>query len=317
MRDMIQKYRSPLGVPLTTNAGWCKNGQKSHPKVVYSGALYVTMGVVSKASRFLPLLLRNPTKEARVKLLGKFAFFSKLFLWMPFFRDRKLASVPRRALQILHSLGYNDIGCLDIEPYSGVLLYDLGFEEELIEYGHYLRDFFTSRKVEEIVLLDPHTYELFTTVYANSIPGFSFKIRLILDMFTDHLDTIANVCSNRKRSTNGGELTYHDPCIYAKRLPEKIIVPPRRILESIEGVEVKEAFNHGRTAKCCGGPLEFLFADLSKEIAKMRYSELEETGANEIIVSCPICYINFKKVRRKGTDVTDLIDFLHKNMELT
>ncbi|MFW9779935.1 MAG: hypothetical protein ACFFE8_13850, partial [Candidatus Heimdallarchaeota archaeon] len=166
MKDMIQKYRSPLGIPLTTNASWCNDGHESHPKVVYSGALYVTMSVVSKMSRILPLVLRNPTKEARIKLIGRFAFFSRLFLWMPFLRDRKLANVPKRGLKILHSLGYDDIRCLDVEPYSGVLLYDLGFEEELLEYGRYLRDFFHSRNVEEIILLDPHTYELFTTVYA-------------------------------------------------------------------------------------------------------------------------------------------------------
>lgn len=316
MKDMIQKYRSPLGIPLTTNASWCKDGQKSHQKVVYSGALYVTMSVVSKMSRFMPLFLRNPTKEARIKFLGKFAFFSRLFLWMPFFRDNKLAQVPKRALQILHSLGYDEIGCLDIEPYSGVLLYDLGFQEELLEYGRYLRDFFVSRNVKEIVLLDPHTYELFTTVYAKSIQGFSFKLRLILDIFSNHLDAITKACANQKQAVSGVVVTYHDPCIYAKRLDKEIIIPPRRILESIKGVEIKEAFNHGRTAKCCGGPLEFLFTDLSKEIAKMRYKELEVTGASDIITTCPICYINFKKVRSKNTNVIDLIDFLHKNMRL-
>jgi len=227
-----------------------------------------------------------------------------------------MVETPRRALQILHQLGYDDIGCLGEEPYSGVLLYDLGFNRELEEYGVFLRDYFKSRNVDEIFLIDPHTYELFTEVYAKKIPNFSFKNHLILDIFAENISSLSLACNKNGKTAEKLRVTYHDPCIYAKRLNNDIIKQPRDILTVVENVELTEAFNYGKTARCCGGPLEFLFADLSKEIAENRVKELKETGANEIITSCPICYVSFKNIAKKDITVTDLIDFLYRNMEL-
>lgn len=316
MKDMIMRTKSPMGIPLKTHAVWCKDRKENTSKVLYSGALNVTMSIVSRSSKILPLFMRNPTKEARIRLLRKFIIFSKIFLRIPFLRDRKLVETPKRALQVLHKLGYEDISCLGEEPYSGVLLYDLGFNQELEEYGVFLRDFFKSRNVQEIFLMDPHTYELFTEIYAKKIPNFSFKIHLILDILADNISSLSVACNNNGKTAEELRVTYHDPCIYAKRLNNDVIRQPRDIITLVENVELTEAFNHGKTARCCGGPLEFLFADLSKEIAGRRLKELKETGAKEIITSCPICYVSFKNVVNKDVTVTDLIDFLYRNMEL-
>ncbi len=100
MKDMIMKEKSPMGIPLKTNAVWCENKGTTSSKILYSGALNVTMGVVHKASKLLPLLLRNPTKEGRINFLRKFTFLSKLFLRFSIFYDKKMMKVPRRALKI-------------------------------------------------------------------------------------------------------------------------------------------------------------------------------------------------------------------------
>ncbi len=317
MKDMIMKTKSPLGTSLKTNAAWCdcKNTHETHEKILYSGALYTSMGIVHKNAMFLPLALKNPTKEARLKLARTFTPLSKYVLRVPIFRDKKMESIPKKALKILQFLGYEDVCCLPEEPYNGVLLHDLGFKKELLEYGRYLRDFFKQYGVKEIFIIDPHTYEVFTEVYAKEVSDFNFKMHLVLDILNENIDKLKEQWktpqTNEKIIT-----TYHDPCIFSKRLKEHpVIDQPRNLLKEVENVEFKEPFNHGRHSRCCGGPIEFIFMDLSKEVAKIRFKQFTETGAQQVITACPICYINFDRVRPKNVKLIDLIDFIYQNME--
>lgn len=307
IRDVIVEKKTPLGFSLKKCGEWCKESSNS-TTILYSGCLYLTMGLVEKIYSTLKIVTKNPAKEGRVKLLRKFmgiggAFVSKI-------PAKQFSTIPRKALEILNSLGY-DVGCLNEEPYNGALLYDLGFWDELRRYGEYLRDLFNSKNTEEIILLDPHAYDVFVNFYSKEVPDFDFKIKLFIDIIYENLSKI----NLAWKASDGVIATYHDPCHYSKGGERQIINEPRRIIKSIKNVELREPFNNKALSICCGGPLEFVFSELSEKIAKMRYDELLATGAEYIITACPICTLNLRRVAEDKSKIIDLIDLIHMCME--
>jgi len=303
------KTMNPLGLSLKSCASWCKRkcSEISSDTILYSGGLYSTMGIVEKTELFLKPIISNPTREAPVKLARPFMGIGSAFL--PMFRNKKLERIPERAMDILERLGYN-FCCLDEEPYSGALLYDLGFSRELRQYGKRLSEFFKERGVKKIIVMDPHTYELFTEIYPKIIDKFDFEILNLVKILANEIKK-GSIKLQSKRSM---KVVYHDPCHYSKSSSDKIVNEPREIISAIENVVLEEPENKEALSLCCGGPVEFVFLKLSEEIAKIRYKELTATGADTIITACPICAINFRRVADGNTRVIDLVDLIYESI---
>ncbi len=314
IRDMIMQHQSPLGLSTSSQGGWCTSNaaasEDGKTRVLYSGGLHVTMAIVDRLKHVLPLMMKDPTKEGRIKLLRKFTPLSKRTLPLLSWRA-KLSTIPQKALEILHHLGHVDVTCLPEEPYNGSLLVELGFKEDAISYGEFLRDFFNEQQVEELILIDPHTYEMFTEFYPLHVKGFDFKITLIHEVLLEHLDSFRDLHMSRPT-----RVTYHDPCIFSKRLFKPVIEQPRVIMTQIKNLDLVEAFNHGKRSRCCGGPMELIFLELSKEISRERLAHLIQTEAQMVMTSCPICFISFNRARKRGDNIKieDIINFLHENL---
>ncbi len=95
---------------------------------------------------------------------------------------------------------------------------------------------------------------------------------------------------------------YHEPCHFVLRA-DSYTVPLTLISRAAETVM---APRNGKRNKCCGGPDELIFPDLSEKVSNERYSELVSTGASEIITACPICLANLSK-GKKTRDMADLL----------
>ena len=309
IREMIVNSMNPLGLSPKSCASWCKRPCIDEKKgtILYSGGLYSTMGIVERIEVFLKPLISNPTRSSQIKMLKPFMKVSPFFLSL--FKNKDFERVPKRAMKLLEHFGY-DVCCLDEEPYSGALLYDLGFWKDLKEYGAKLTAFFKERNVKKIIVLDPHTYELFSTVYPDMVGDFDFEVINFIKILADELKKK----DYRLKVKNSLSVTYHDPCHYSKGSGEKIIDEPRAIISSINNVTLKETQNRKELSLCCGGPVEFVFLGLSEEIAKARYNELISTGADTIVVACPICSINFRRVAKEKTKIIDLVDLVYEGI---
>jgi len=267
------------------------------------------MGIVERIGFMLSRVTKNPASDLSIRLFKKFMGPGGKLATK--FRNKEFDAIPMKALEILKKIGINAI-CLDEEPYNGALLYDLGFHEDLIKYGEYLRDFFKSKGVKRIILLDPHSYDVFENVYKKEIDGFDFEIINIIDL----IDEAIKEGKLRLKSSVIKSVTYHDPCNYSKSTERRILEEPRRIIKSIEGIELREPEYTENFSHCCGGPLEFIFHELSSEIAEMRVEELLATESQKIITACPICSVNFRRVLKREKDrVMDLIDLVYETME--
>ena len=96
--------------------------------------------------------------------------------------------------------------------------------------------------------------------------------------------------------SNTAKYSYHDPCELGRGLG--VYDAPRRVIESIG--ELREPKHNRSNSLCCGGSLANTVIDDAQQqrIAKRMTKELENTGCDEIVTSCPLCN---KSIARAAT----------------
>lgn len=95
--------------------------------------------------------------------------------------------------------------------------------------------------------------------------------------------------------------TYHDPC-HASR-GQNLVREPREVLRSLPGVEYCEL---PEADWCCGGAGSYALGhyDLSMQVLDRKIDNVEKTGANLLVTSCPACMIQLAHgVRQRGLPV--------------
>ncbi|MBC7223339.1 MAG: (Fe-S)-binding protein [Anaerolineae bacterium] len=95
-------------------------------------------------------------------------------------------------------------------------------------------------------------------------------------------------------------VTYHDPCDLGRK--EGVYDPPREVLRSIPGVELREMAESRANAMCCGGGgnLESVDRELAAGIAALRLAQAQATGAQVIVTACQQCQRTLATAARRG-----------------
>ena len=118
-------------------------------------------------------------------------------------------------------------------------------------------------------------------------------------------------------------VTYHDPChmgrhiaIYLPELEkEKVYEPPREILRAIPGLKLVEMLRNRENTWCCGsgGGVKSAYPEFAIWTSIERLKEVEETGVQNVVSSCPFCWRNLSDgVEESGKpikifDITELV----------
>jgi Fe-S oxidoreductase/nitrate reductase gamma subunit len=86
-------------------------------------------------------------------------------------------------------------------------------------------------------------------------------------------------------------VAYHDPCYLGRH--NDIYLAPREVATAGGNVRLVEMRRHGTRALCCGagGARFWMEEHTGKKVNIERAEEALETGAEEIAVSCPYCYV--------------------------
>ncbi len=177
------------------------------------------------------------------------------------------------------------------EPYPGTFIYDLGYLDLFRQYAAKVAKILRESGARRIITVDPHTYDLLKNIYPKYVEGFDIEVVHYLDLIEGS-------------SFNGGNenITYHEPCHFSLR--EDAYNKPLETLRSIAQVNLPP--RSGRRTKCCGGPDELIFPELTQKISSSRYDELKETKSQKIVTACPICFSNLNK----GPEVIEIGDYL-------
>jgi Fe-S oxidoreductase len=94
------------------------------------------------------------------------------------------------------------------------------------------------------------------------------------------------------------KVTWHDPCVLGRHL--NMYEEPRDLLKEIPGLDLVEMPSNREHALCCGagGGVYFTCQSVANRAVVTRLEQAVETGAQQIVTSCPNCYVRFRQMSR-------------------
>ena len=310
LRDNIQRVGDPLGMKTVYWTEWAKglNLPRSGHTMLLTARMYQMLPyiiqVVSLVSSAKPFLSRGG--------LGAMVNLGNRFMGDQIIRLRALGSQNIKAksknalrgiVSALSAVGQRPAYLYENEPYSGVLLYDLGLDEYIEEHIIKVYRLLKSHNVKKVIGVDPHTTFMLREIYPKYIDNYDIEVKHYLEILSENDEALKKSC---KKSLEN-EFVIHDSCYMTRELG--VIDQVRRISESI-GITLIEPENTKLDTACCGGPIEYAFRDLTEKVSRTRIQELANISKN-IIVECPICLINLRKYEKEmGIKVWDIGELL-------
>lgn len=219
------------------------------------------------------------------------------------------------AVSVLRKLGV-DMGYLyEDEPCCGSPIYYSGFVDDYVENADRNYKLFKSLGVKKVIGLIPACTSSLRNLYPKYVDGYDLEVKHFIEIVAQRLRETNIKPKLKERLT----ITYHDPCQLSRYV--NIINEPREVMNSIEGLELREPEPEQckQWSTCCGGGgLEITSPELSERIAVKRVEELLKTGAPVIATNCPACMTQLIKTAKKlkaDIKVMDLAEILDEALE--
>lgn len=318
IRGNIVKYGNPLGLKGGEIAGWARdlNLPRQGDVLLYTGGEYQLVpyidGLVDMLIKMdqgsvtfsLMMGMRNLVNKVGINP-------EKIVAGVRSKERERYRDVNRKAALILQKLGVKICYLGEEELYSGALLYEFGFVEDLRRHARKMADLLKSTGARTIICLSPHAAEVFKLVYPHLVVDFNYRVMTFLEAVYD----IYKNGSWRLTSGFTGKVAIHDSCRLARELG--MTEEPREILAAMEGVTLVEPEFNRRWTTCCGGPGKVLFPELSGKMAVRRVQELEAAKADVVLTFCPYCLAALDKGRRESqssVQFEDFIEFLYRGI---
>ena len=113
-------------------------------------------------------------------------------------------------------------------------------------------------------------------------------------------------------------VTYHDPCRLGRQMD--LYDKPRDLVQSVDGVNLVEMEHHGEDALCCGVSSMMSCNENSRALRLQRFDEVNATGADVMLTTCPKCVAHFECLKFEGDprhdfEILDVVSFLARQIE--
>lgn len=302
LADNTRKTGLPVPIPKNEIYEWAKplGLKREGDTYLFTGALYQLIPYIESLVKYLESMeSKQKTSRLLVKasrILTSVPSLSKLALRPSKESIENSRRILRSIATLLKMAGVDYAYLYEDDMYSGILLYDLGLEEEFADHARSVYERLRARGARRILTVDPHTTHALREIYPKFIEGFDLEVINYIEL----LDTRLKV---EPRITNREiEVVIHDPCYYARF--ESIIEQPRRLLR-IAGIKPLEPKRTRELTYCCGGPIEAISPRLSARIAKTRLEELSGVS-KRIVTMCPICYSSLSRVAGSDVEIKDI-----------
>ncbi|MEM2876191.1 MAG: (Fe-S)-binding protein [Candidatus Bathyarchaeia archaeon] len=222
--------------------------------------------------------------------------------------DPRIQDVARSLAKCLEKSGIkfgtlgNEENCCGNEVYGmgEKGLFELIVEENIKTFKKY--------DVKHVVTSCPHSYHAFKNRYGQR----DFEVKHHTQLLAESIEE-----GNLKilRDVNK-TVIYHDPCFLGKQ--NGVYEEPRRVIQSIPGVDLIEFERNRERSLCCEGGGGRMWVDIPGErLAAMRVREAVEAGAELLVTACPFCILTFEDAiktadlegRIRVMDVAELLSY--------
>ncbi|MEE8552214.1 MAG: (Fe-S)-binding protein [Desulfobacterales bacterium] len=224
------------------------------------------------------------------------------------FRDINAGSIQgaRNVLKILNACGIEPVVSNNERCCGHDALWN-GNEDKFKQLARLNMDLIRSSGAKQVIFSCPEGYHTFKEYYPRFLGKLDFEPVHILDFLADKLSEGVIQLAESKATI----VTYHDPCRLGRLAG--VYDAPRKLLEAIPGIKLKEMPRSRENGVCCGTSGWMNCSSCSKEIQLQRLSEAGDTGAGTIVTACPKCQIHFRCTKESfdlGIEITDLYDLV-------
>jgi len=202
--------------------------------------------------------------------------------------DPDVKKVSQATAAILNKLGVN-FGILGSEERCcGEAIRKAGYEDVFHSLAEGNINAFNHNGVKTVVVSSPHCYHTFKNEYPEL--GGEFQVFHITQYLTS---LIEQGKLNFSKELNK-KVIYSDPCYLGRH--NGIYDEPRKVLQSIPGLELIEFPDSHEDAICCGGGGGRIWQETVKgeRFSDIRIEQALEKGADIIAVACPYCFLNYR-----------------------
>jgi len=140
--------------------------------------------------------------------------------------------------------------------------------------------------VKKIVFSCPEGYRTFKLDYPNYV-DLRCEVLHISELLAEKIGENGVKFKEIKK-----KVTYQDPCRLGRHLG--VYDAPRKVIESIPGIELVEMRHSGLESICCGTSAFTNCDSYSNMLRTERLCEATETGAELLITACPKCQTHFR-----------------------
>ncbi|TDA68662.1 MAG: (Fe-S)-binding protein [Clostridia bacterium] len=310
IRGNINKHGNPLGLKGQEVSGWAKGldlprrgdvlfyTAGEYQMLPYIDSLVGALERMQEGSIGFSLMMGVRNLFDRAGISAEKLYASVLA------KDRdRFNAIVRKAAEVLQKMGLEICWLGEQELYSGALLYEFGYGDDLRQHARKVIDGFRSTGAKTIITLSPHTAEVLTQVYPKLDDTFDFKVKTFVEAVWEVMQQSDQRWPAARIS---GLVTIHDACRMARELG--ITEEIRGILGRLDGISIVEAEQNRRWTSCCGGPGKMVFPEISKKVAARRVAELAATGAATAVSFCPYCLAQLDAGR--GDTKLEVVDFI-------
>ncbi len=157
------------------------------------------------------------------------------------------------------------------------------------------------RGIKNIITSCPEGYYTLKVDYPKFLKNWDIDVKHITEVIAPLIEDGKLKLGKLKQ-----KVTYQDPCTLGRY--SRIFDQPRRILESIDGLELVEMANNREKALCCGAS-PWTHCDLiNKQIQRECLDQAAATGAEVLVTACPKCKIHLRCAQQnaKNNDVSQI-----------
>ncbi len=169
---------------------------------------------------------------------------------------------------------------------------------------------FRENGIQRLIFSCPGCYRAFKVDYPEFV-DFDFEVLHVTELLEELYD--AGKITFKELPTE--RVTYHDPCHLGRHCG--VYEPPRRILNAIGGLELREMERIKDQAWCCGagGGVLAAFRNQAVWASTERVKEAITTGASTLVSACPFCKITLREgIKEAGAKINlyDIVEIVEK-----